>query len=1087
MPPGKEEEAGSGEDLQSSHNEEDMDVPAEDHVSQVNRTVERKTDAGGGEDGQKNGAKAAPEKPALPAAARKKPELAVRTGTADLDDTKSIASSGVGAKNAGPLPARPPPKRKSAPSRKSGVATSSAGAGVGVATAATVDRASAVTSEDPAPAPQPSLNEQPAAPLETSVVAAAPTSSDAAAAPARRPGRPAVKASHQLQAQVEAVASNTKADPETSNEKKAEAEPGATVAAESLQDQPVRKSTVIDFEEMARAINEEEEAEASRARTEQTRVEETEENSPARAVKRPGAKPKSSPSRPGKVELKDQPTKRSSVVDLGQAIESLEDDHPQAGGDAPKQEGDDLMELAKSIREPSKEKAGSNTASPTAGTAAAGSESKTSKRPSAKPAARPTAPVAPAAAAPAEPGGASPIATKPKPPFRALSRAKTMPTSGGGRRRSNSIVGGQAQGAAEQPLGDDVEGEDNFSGSDSASDAADDFRKLARDADPDRTKQDLQTFQKKAQQMAPLDMDAQNILFGDSAHEREFNEIFQAAQERHKTALREKKLFLKEWEDVQLSSGGNKPLLDLLEMEALFEPRVEDFPKEDPVERCTIEHGKQMYTKKKWFGLVKKEKEKHNEHALMAAEGTPLLQKNEGLRGDVPGYFLSEFAADFAARIDDLKGTGPDRNATRRYALDVMGKCFKVVKVQLGGENYKRYLQFREKDFTFLKNRPQDSEETEWRVVPYKQMREIYVFPQGERNSHDAAQPTAWRCLYIEISADGEQVEENRSPSKDNAAPASSSAGGPAATTPNARSSSGSSSPAKNSSGGSTSAEQQPPGIFVCFATVRDCEVAASALVWLNKVGSDEKSAGANAVLSLLNSTNTSPSAKLKVIKGADLRRERPRKLMREGFGRKLYADMTHYCGEISAEAKRHGRGVMYSETCVTTGYWDNDLQTGPGTELHLDGTSFTGMYSEDRRNGYGMMQWDGGAEYQGVFVAGKAHGAGILIRSDKSYYVGQFEADTMHGQGEMIWGDGTKYVGQFSGNKRHGVGIMAWASEKNTAVPEKKAADEDEEPKWSRYYGEWVRGKQEGIGVLLLKDGTKCPGMFHAGQLTDW
>ena len=76
-----------------------------------------------------------------------------------------------------------------------------------------------------------------------------------------------------------------------------------------------------------------------------------------------------------------------------------------------------------------------------------------------------------------------------------------------------------------------------------------------------------------------------------------------------------------------------------------------------------------------------------------------------------------------------------------------------------------------------------------------------------------------------------------------------------------------------------------------------------------------------------------------------------------------------------------------------------------------------------------------------------------------------------MHGFGEMLWPDGTKYIGQFENNKREGVGRMLWQNSQ----------------KWQQYYGEWHKGKQDGVGVLQLNDGTKFSGVFKGGGLDSW
>ncbi|CAD7927420.1 unnamed protein product [Amoebophrya sp. A120] len=911
-----------------------------------------------------------------------------------------------------------------------------------------------------------------------------------------RPGRPGAKPASRPSAGMPTVqktktegvstAGGATADNEESNE------------SDGLQSHPHKQSSVMHFDEILNASDAEEPTSFATARDEQAWLEAQKAKedflaSMGRSLKSPTG-PRAS----------EQLEERSAgVATLGGAVDGLDDEPvkmpvPEHGPEAVGKDGEEANgeDSAPSVKQ------AAAAVKATISSMADGDSDEASHLPKQAAAKRPARPVPKASTSTAAtststetttaesnesrsvpPADTSQVASIGKrPPFRPKTRASTVPnfekagtmtTDGDGAATTDP-----SNQAATSTL---LEEEDN---SDSQSEAEDRKKFVENlDGDPDRTKADLQIFQKKAQQMAPMDVDAQNILFGDSTYEREFNGVFSTAQDRHKEKLREKKDHLKQWEELLME----KPLLDLLEMESMFEPKNSDFPNEDAIVRTPINHSKLTYTKKKWFGLVQKEKEDTNEHYGLAAIGTPILQKNGGIRGDLSGYFEFDLDDAFVPRIDDLKGTGPDRNATRRYALEVMGKCFKVVKVQQRGKTGKRYLQFREDGIVFLKPKSSEEDDLEHHRIPYGNIKEIFLKPQGKKNEMKEARSTAMRCVYMEIETPGAEKVKTRTGSKEEnnknlavppASPGNNPSGASAVTALSVVANVTNLATPSSKAGGTPSssstfgASEPVPGVFLCFQNMKDAEIALSALVWLIKIGP------------LRGIKVATDDDKPKFVKGNEVRRERPRKLMAAGFSRKLYADMTHYCGEVSPEGKRHGRGVMYSEGCVTTGYWRYDLQTGPGTELHLDGTSFTGMYKEDRRNGYGMMQWDGGAEYQGVFVAGKASGAGILIRSDKSYYVGQFDNDAMHGQGEMIWADGTKYIGQFQQNKRHGVGIMAWAMDRNEQQVD---AEDEEQPKWSRYYGEWVRGKQEGIGVLLLKDGTKCPGVFHAGQLTDW
>ena len=74
-------------------------------------------------------------------------------------------------------------------------------------------------------------------------------------------------------------------------------------------------------------------------------------------------------------------------------------------------------------------------------------------------------------------------------------------------------------------------------------------------------------------------------------------------------------------------------------------------------------------------------------------------------------------------------------------------------------------------------------------------------------------------------------------------------------------------------------------------------------------------------------------------------------------------------------------------------GYWriGTEIREGHGTELFVDGSSYTGEYKENYRTGKGKLVLITGYEYEGYFKNDTYHGFGKMKYPDGRYYEGQF------------------------------------------------------------------------------------------------
>ena len=74
-----------------------------------------------------------------------------------------------------------------------------------------------------------------------------------------------------------------------------------------------------------------------------------------------------------------------------------------------------------------------------------------------------------------------------------------------------------------------------------------------------------------------------------------------------------------------------------------------------------------------------------------------------------------------------------------------------------------------------------------------------------------------------------------------------------------------------------------------------------------------------------------------------------------------------------------------------------------------------------------------------------------------------------MNGKGIYRWGDKQLYEGEYKNDVKEGFGTFTWLDKKIS------------------YTGNWLNGKQHGIGALTCKDGTIKQGEWDHGKRVRW
>jgi hypothetical protein len=150
---------------------------------------------------------------------------------------------------------------------------------------------------------------------------------------------------------------------------------------------------------------------------------------------------------------------------------------------------------------------------------------------------------------------------------------------------------------------------------------------------------------------------------------------------------------------------------------------------------------------------------------------------------------------------------------------------------------------------------------------------------------------------------------------------------------------------------------------------------------------------------------------------------------------------------------------------------------------------------SGDCRNGRGIYVYPSGAKYIGEFKDGEIHGIGTCYYTNGSKYQGEWQNRFPHGQGTKVYEDGFKYSGLWLKGKpvdKDGNYLVEYVvvkkeeSEDINDIQSGCLAGECQNgqgtfayPDGSKYDGQFVEGKLQGLGTWYFTNGDRYVGAF--------
>ena len=148
-----------------------------------------------------------------------------------------------------------------------------------------------------------------------------------------------------------------------------------------------------------------------------------------------------------------------------------------------------------------------------------------------------------------------------------------------------------------------------------------------------------------------------------------------------------------------------------------------------------------------------------------------------------------------------------------------------------------------------------------------------------------------------------------------------------------------------------------------------------------------------------------------------------------DGNGSISYPNGDVYKGMLK-NGQPHGQGVfkqgklMGSGASVYTGEFQGGLKHGYGVlDDIVTGEKYMGMWANDLKSGAGCVITLDGVYYEGHFLNGKMVGRGLAIFEDNAVYEGNFaDAGIFSGQGVLSYSSGDSMVGYFDGTYTDGM-----------------------------------------------------------------
>jgi len=124
----------------------------------------------------------------------------------------------------------------------------------------------------------------------------------------------------------------------------------------------------------------------------------------------------------------------------------------------------------------------------------------------------------------------------------------------------------------------------------------------------------------------------------------------------------------------------------------------------------------------------------------------------------------------------------------------------------------------------------------------------------------------------------------------------------------------------------------------------------------------------------------------------------------------------------------RHGKGVMKWNDGGTyyDGEWNYGYAEGQGSLHFSNGDNMKGQFRYNKLNGMGeCFTADTGYEHKGYWENDLQTGHGTEIWPDNSEYVGLYEFGKKEGFGKYSWPDDSYYLGEWKDNKICGLVII--------------------------------------------------------------
>jgi hypothetical protein len=128
-------------------------------------------------------------------------------------------------------------------------------------------------------------------------------------------------------------------------------------------------------------------------------------------------------------------------------------------------------------------------------------------------------------------------------------------------------------------------------------------------------------------------------------------------------------------------------------------------------------------------------------------------------------------------------------------------------------------------------------------------------------------------------------------------------------------------------------------------------------------------------------------------------------------------------------------------------------------------GSSYSGLWLQGFRHGVGKQTWPDGAMFSGTWSFGEPL-KGEFTYPNGDYYNGPWASSLWTGSGLFNQQrENIIYNGDWLRGKQHGVGREQW-------------------PDGSVYHGQYSMGKKEGLGCIRWKDGSSYRGQWTQNQI---